>query len=235
MTLLDVRNVSSGYGDVQILKGVSIAVGASEIVAIVGSNGSGKSTLLKTIAGVLSVREGRIEFKGRPIQGLQPHRVAATGLSYVPQVQSTFPSLTVEENLRISAETFHGNRLKLDDVFGVFPQLAELRRRKAGLLSGGGRQMLGISMGLMSDPALLLLDEPTAALSPMVAQIILDKIVQQIVPMNVSVLIVEQRVKEVLEIADRAYVMVDGRIAKEAAAENLTESHLIDLFLGGAA
>ncbi|MEX0807312.1 MAG: ABC transporter ATP-binding protein [Dongiaceae bacterium] len=235
MTLLSVSNASSGYGTVKILKGVSVEVGANEIVAIVGANGSGKSTLLKMISGVLPAYEGSIQFKGRAIHGLKPHEIAGIGLSYVPQVQSTFPSLTVEENLRIAAETFRSGRSKLDDIFRIFPQLAEFRRRKAGLLSGGGRQMLGISMGLMSDPALLLLDEPTAALSPVVAQIIMDKIVQQIVPMNVSVLIVEQRVQEVLKIADRAYVMVDGKVAKEAAAASLTEAHLVQLFLGGAA
>jgi branched-chain amino acid transport system ATP-binding protein len=235
MSLLEVTNIFSGYGDVKILKGVSVEVRANEVVAIVGANGSGKSTLLKTIAGVLPTRGGSIVFKGRRLDTLKRYEIAGAGLSYVPQTQSTFPSLTVEENLQIAAERFHSSKSKFDDILRIFPQLVEFRRKRAGLLSGGGRQMLGISMGLMSDPSLLLLDEPTAALSPLVAQIIMDKIVQQIVPMNVSVLIVEQRVQEVLKISDRAYVMVDGIIAKEAASASLTEGDLIHLFLGGAA
>lgn len=235
MSILAVDDISAGYGEADIIKNVSITVATNEVVAIVGANGSGKSTLLKTVAGVVRARKGEICLNGQRIHNLRGHEVAARGLSYVPQLQSTFPSLTVEENLRIAAEQSGGSKSGLEDIYRIFPQLLDYRKRRAGLLSGGGRQMLGIGMGLVSNPSLLVLDEPTAALSPILATMILEKIVRDIVPMNISVLIVEQRVQEVLSIADRAYVMVDGRIVKEDAARNLTDAHLIELFLGGMA
>jgi branched-chain amino acid transport system ATP-binding protein len=235
MSLLAISDVSAGYGEADILHNVTVDVGANDVVAIVGANGSGKSTLLKAIAGVVRARTGAITFKGEPIHQLPPHRIAALGLSYVPQVSSTFPSLTVEENLQIAAQSVGSRGAKQEEIYHLFPQLLANRRRRAGLLSGGGRQMLGIGMGLIGEPSLLVLDEPTAALSPLLAQLILDKIVQEIVPMGVTVLIVEQRVHDVLRIASRAYVMADGRVVKEAAADSVTEEELIHLFLGGAA
>jgi ABC-type branched-subunit amino acid transport system ATPase component len=233
--LLEARGVTAGYGDADILHDVGIEVRSGETVAIVGANGSGKSTLLKAVAGVVQVRSGSITFDGKPVQNVPPHRITAQGLSYVPQVRSTFPSLTVEENLQIAAEALGRRKARPDEAYRVFPQLEASRRKRAGLLSGGGRQMLGIAMGLVGEPSLLLLDEPTAALSPKLAQLILERIAKEIVPRGVTVLIVEQRVQDVLEIADRAYVMADGRVVREAVAGSVSERDLIDLFLGGAA
>jgi branched-chain amino acid transport system ATP-binding protein len=231
---LEVSNVRAGYGEGDILKDVSVCLEKHEIVAIVGANGCGKSTLLKAIGGVVKTKSGSISFQGKPIQGKAPHEISAQGLSYVPQSANVFPSLTVEENLLIAAGKSLRQKQK-DEVYEIFPQLAGYRKRRAGLLSGGGRQMLGIGMGLMSDPRLLLLDEPTAALSPLAAQTILDTVANEIHSRGVGVLIVEQRVQEVLKIAQRAYVMADGKVVKEAPASSLTDDTLIELFLGGAA
>jgi len=235
MSILEVVDVTAGYGEADILKRVTLALRSDEIVAIVDANGSGKSTLLKSIAGLVRAKAGSIKFEGRRIDSWRAHEISSAGLSYVPQFANTFPSLTVEENLLIAARARRRKARRQDEVYGIFPQLIDYRKRRAGLLSGGGRQMLGIAMGLMSGPSLLLLDEPTAALSPLVTQMILDKIAEEILPRGVGVLIVEQRVKEVLKIAKRAYVMAEGRMVKEAAAASLTDEHLVELFLGGAA
>ncbi len=229
--MLRVENVHGGYGQVRILHGVDLTLDKGEIVTVLGANGSGKSTLMKAIAGVVRSDVGRIELNGRELTALLSHERADGGLSFVPQSRNAFASLTVHENLQLAAERFDPGAYGL--AFEVFPQLAEYRNRRAGHLSGGGRQMLGIAMGLLAKPTLLILDEPTAALSPKMADIILDTVATKIKPRGIAVLMVEQRVREALTITDRVYVMAQGKVVKTGAARDFGVGELAELFLAG--
>ena len=225
--------VCGGYGAGDILSGVSLHIAADEIVVVAGPNGAGKSTALKAIAGMLDIRSGRIVFEGKDITGTRPDRVVRLGICYVPQTENVFPTLTVDENLEMGAF------LRQDDIaaakeriFALFPPLRERRRQPAGTLSGGQRQMAAIGRALMLDPKLLLLDEPTAGLSPKFVEELLAT-VRRIKAEGVGVLIVEQNVRQALTIADRGYILANGRNRHEDSAGSLlADREIAQMFLG---
>ncbi len=234
MVLLAATGVVAGYGaQDEVLKGVDLAVEEGEIVCIVGPNGAGKSTLLKAIAGLLRPKTGTIALDGRNIAGLPPREIARLGLAYVPQEFNVFPSLTVRENLEMGGY-IDGKAAarRIDGVLAQFPVLADKRRHAARTLSGGERQMLAMAMALMVEPAVLLLDEPSAGLSPVAAERLFDA-VAQIHKDGVAIAIVEQNANEALAISDRAYILVDGRNSRTGSAQALAaDPEIRRLFLG---
>jgi branched-chain amino acid transport system ATP-binding protein len=232
--LLEIEGLHAGYGDHEILRGVGLRVEAGEIVAIIGPNGAGKSTLLKTIAGLLSPREGAVRFRGEPIGGAPPEAIIGRGLCYVPQEANVFPGLSVEDNLVIGGWASAGERLsRAAAVSALFPILAERRRQRAGSLSGGERQMLAIAMALMVEPALLLLDEPSAGLSPALQRLIFDRI-RDINAGGVGIVLVEQNARESLRLCRRGYVLVMGQTRAEGPGnELLADPEIRRAYLGG--
>lgn len=234
MTLLAVHDLVAGYGrGDEILRGVSLTVAAGEIVALIGPNGAGKSTLLKTVAGLLHPARGSIDFRGTPIHGLPPRAIARAGLGFVPQEANVFPTLSVRENLEMGGflDPSH-SRARINAVFERFPVLADKRSRAARTLSGGQRQVLAMAMALMVQPALLLLDEPSAGLSPLAA----DQLFATIRDVNrdgIGILMVEQNAAEALEVAHRAVIMVDGRNSRDGDAAVLrADPDIRRVFLG---
>ncbi|HLT57661.1 MAG: ABC transporter ATP-binding protein [Limnochordales bacterium] len=234
MALLEVSGLRAGYAEVDILHGVQLAVQEGEIVCVVGPNGAGKSTLMKTIFGLVPVRDGRIVFQGEDITGLGPAQIVRRGMCYVPQSHNVFPSLTVEENLEMGAFIRTGDfRDKMEEMFELFPILKERRRQKAGTMSGGQQQMVAMARALMLDPKLLLLDEPTAGLSPKFAELVLEKVVE-INQRGVSVLMIEQNARAGLAISHRGYVLTMGRNRIDDTGQALLENEEVGrLFLGG--
>lgn len=234
MKLLEVHEITAGYGETDILEAVSIELRENEIVAIIGPNGAGKSTLLKTIFGLLTPREGSIKFINEEITGLSPNQIVKKGISYVPQLENVFPSLTVHENLEMGAFIRRDKfQQKLSEIYHLFPMLRERRGDKAGKLSGGMRQMLAMGRALMLDPKVLLLDEPTASLAPLLVGMVFQKIVE-VNRDGVAMIIVEQNAKETLKISHRGYVMAMGRKVFEDRGETLLNSEEIGrLYLGG--
>jgi len=232
-TLLEVQGLSAGYGDHEILRDLSMRVEAGELVAVIGPNGAGKSTLLKTLAGLVPPREGRIALQGADITAAGTRRIVESGLCYVPQEANVFPSLSVWENLTIGAWTSSRSLAeRAGAVVQLFPILAERRRARAGTLSGGERQMLAMAMALMVDPSVLLLDEPSAGLSPIAAERLFESI-QAINREGVSIAMVEQNAREALAISTRAYILVDGRNSRSGPAAQLAADPDIQrLFLG---
>jgi neutral amino acid transport system ATP-binding protein len=234
--ILEVKNVYAGYlKDLDILQGINFHIAPGELVATIGPNGAGKSTLAKTIFGLLSPNKGSIVFKGENIAGLKPDRIVRKGMCYVPQIANVFPSLSVTENLEMGAFIRQGSLQSLKDyVYTMFPRLAERRRQKAGTLSGGERQMLAMGRALMLDPDLLLLDEPSAALSP----ILVNSVFEQIKVINQSgkaIVLVEQNAKKALFMADRGYVLENGRDRFEGTGKSLLEDPQVSaLYLGAA-
>ena len=218
-----------------ILKGVSIRVEPGEVVSIIGPNGAGKSTLFKIIAGLLAAREGRVVFDGAETHRLDARAVAARGIAFVPQERNVFPSMSVHENLEMGgfAAPPAGVRSRIESIYERFPELAEKRRRAARTLSGGQRQILAMATALMVDPRLLLLDEPSAGLSPAAAERLFETI-GAINRQNVSIALVEQNALEALGISHRAYVLVDGRNLREGDAPALAaDPDVRRAFLGG--
>ncbi len=234
MSLLSVQNVVSGYNEMEILHGVSIEVSEGEIVSLIGPNGAGKSTLLKTIFGLLSAWEGEIRFGGEDISRLPPEQIVRRGICYVPQVDNIFPSLTVEENLEMGAYLRNDDfRAQMEEVYALFPDLADRRKTPAGKLSGGMRQMVAFGRALMLQPRMLLLDEPSAGLAPMVVELIFERI-QTINQQGVTILMVEQNARQALACSHRGYVLVDGRNRLEGTGQELLADEEIGrLFLGG--
>ncbi|MFS8581327.1 MAG: ABC transporter ATP-binding protein [Limnochordales bacterium] len=232
--LLSVENVRAGYGEMDILHGVHLHVRENEIVCVIGPNGAGKSTLMKSIFGLVNIREGRIVFRGEDITALPPVQIVRRGMCYVPQTANVFPSLTVEENLEMGAFIRdRGVREKMEEMFELFPILKERRRQKAGTMSGGQQQMVAMARALMLDPALLLLDEPTAGLSPKFAEMVLEK-VTEINRRGVSILMIEQNARAGLEISHRGYVLTTGRNRLDDTGRALLENEEVGrLFLGG--
>jgi len=235
MTLLEATDVVAGYGETEILHGVSIAVGDGEIVTIIGPNGCGKSTLMKAIVGLVAVRSGFVSFRGDDISDMPPQRIVRTGLCYVPQTANVFPSLSIRENLEMGAfvrdDDYAG---RMDEMFDLFPDLAARPSARAGSLSGGQRQMLAIARALMLDPALLLLDEPSAGLSPAMVGLVFERI-QDINRAGVSLLLVEQNAREALRMSDRGYVLSSGENRLEDAGQALLDNpEVARLYLGGA-
>jgi branched-chain amino acid transport system ATP-binding protein len=233
--VLLVEGLVAGYSAAdEVLKGVDLRVDSGEIVAIIGPNGAGKSTLVKTIAGLLAPSRGRIVLDGQPIAGHAPREISRLGVAYVPQEQNVFPTMTVRENLEMGGflEPEQSAR-RVERAFARFPMLARRRRAQARSLSGGERQVLAMAMALMVDPKLLLLDEPSAGLSPLAAQRLFDDIVA-IHRAGLPIAMVEQNAREALTIADRAYILVDGRNHREGRASTLAaDPDIRRIFLGG--
>ena len=234
MSLLEAQTIYGGYGGVDILNGIDMRVEDGELVVIVGPNGAGKSTAMKAIIGLVKVREGHIRFDGQEITGRRPDEVARLRVCYVPQEKNVFPTLTVHENLEMGAflrdDDFSG---QLDAVYEIFPALVEKRRQPAGSLSGGQRQMVAMGRALMLEPKLLLLDEPTAGLSPLFTDMVFDK-VKEINATGVAILMVEQNAKDALALADRGYVLALGRNRHEDTGANLLANREVaEMFLGG--
>lgn len=231
--VLQAEGVVAGYGEVEILHGVSLVLNEAEIVAVIGPNGAGKSTLLKAVFGLLSVRSGRVQLLGREVTNLSPDRIVQTGMSYVPQVDNVFPSLTINENLEMGAFVRRdGLRERLERVYGLFPDIADRRGERAGRLSGGQRQMLALARALMLDPKVLLLDEPSASLSPIMVDSIFDRI-GEINRSGTAILLVEQNAKEALSFSTRAYVLAMGENRIEGEAAGLLDNEEVGkLYLG---
>ncbi len=236
--LLVVRDLSAGYGDEDILHGVSVEVTHSSIVAVIGPNGSGKSTLLKTIYGLLRPRRGTITLAGAngraiDLAGLRPNEITALGLNMVPQLANVFPDMSVLENLEIGARPIPDRfAVQLDTVLAFLPQLRTMLSKRAATLSGGQRQMLGLGRALMSDPKVLILDEPSAGLAPRVQDEVFAK-VKAISELGVSVLMVEQRARQCLAVADYGYVLEQGQNRMQGrAAELLADPEVVRLYLG---
>ena len=229
--LLRVENLVGGYGEVDILKGVSLQVYPTEIVTIAGTNGAGKSTVIKAIMGLLPRAVGTIELDGQPLTDLSVEARLDCGVGYVPQVANVFASLSVQENLLV-VQGVKRQRQRVDAMFALFPALAKSRRRAAGTLSGGERQQLAFARALMREPKTLLLDEPTAALSPARVDEIL-RYVQALPASGTTVLMVEQRARQSLAISQRGYIVDQGRVAMSGlAADLLSNPKAADLFLG---
>jgi ABC-type branched-subunit amino acid transport system ATPase component len=231
--ILSVREVRAGYGGEDILRGVSIAVPERSIVAIIGPNGSGKSTLLKAIYGLIPLRAGSVSLRGNELAGMRPHRITALGVNMVPQIANVFADLSVFENLDVGAIlNRHRLRERLDVVLTALPALRGLFSRRAATLSGGQRQMLAVGRALMSDPRLLILDEPSAGLAPRVQDEVFA-MVRTINGLGVSVLMVEQRARQCLAIADYGYVLEQGRNRLEGSAQALLQDpEVVRLYLG---
>lgn len=232
--LLEVCDLDAGYGQTQVLHGVSIRVDEREIVTIIGPNGSGKSTLLKAITGVVRPTAGRVVFGSDSIAGLSPDRIVRKGISYVPQTENVFPSLTVQENLEMGAFLRRDlGRERLPRIYELFPDLVSKRRDRASRLSGVQRQMLALARALMLDPTLLLLDEPSAGLAPMMVDDVFDKIAE-INQMGIAILIVEQKARRSLQQSHRGYVLATGQTRLEDTGERLLANPEVRrLYLGG--
>ena len=234
MSLLTVDRVSAGYEQMEILHAVSIEVRAGEIVTLIGPNGAGKSTLMKTVFGLLRPRRGAIRLEGGDITGLAPSALVRRGISYVPQVDNVFPSLTVEENLEMGAVVREDDvRPRMEEVLALFPTLQGKRRLKAGGLSGGERQMVAMGRALMLDPRLLLLDEPSAGLSPILVDAVFEKI-EAINRRGVAILLVEQSAREALRRSHRGYLLAGGQVRLEGPGPALLDNpDVARLYLGG--
>jgi branched-chain amino acid transport system ATP-binding protein len=221
--MLEIDNLSAAYGSFQALFGVSLRVDAGEAVGVIGPNGAGKTTLMRVISGLLAGRADKLAFEGRSLDRVPAYRVIARGIAHVPENRRLFPKLTVEENLRIGAYLPQARKHfaeRLGWVYELFPRLAERRRQLAGTMSGGEQQMCAIARALMSKPKLLLLDEPSAGLAPLVVQQVFD-LVRKIRSEGFTVLIVEQNVQQLLELVDRAYLLEVGRIKLAGMAAEL--------------
>jgi branched-chain amino acid transport system ATP-binding protein/neutral amino acid transport system ATP-binding protein len=233
--MLSVSNVVAGYGaHDEVLKGVGLAVAERELVVLIGPNGAGKSTLLKSIAGFLKPREGAIVFENRPIAGLKPREITRQGIAFVPQEANVFPSLSIEANLEMGGYVDRrATKERIKANFARFPALAERRAQEARTLSGGQRQMLAVAMALMAAPRLMLLDEPSAGLSPAASAELFD-LVKALHREGMTVVMVEQNALDALAIADRGYLLVDGSNAREGRASELaTDDEVRHAFLGG--
>ena len=221
--MLRVSGLQTFYGDMQALHGVTLEVREGEIVSVIGSNGAGKTTTLMTISGVLRPRRGAIEFDARRIDGLKPAEIVEAGLVHVPEGRQLFPSMTVEENLTLGACTRRAKASRpetLDRVFRLFPRLRERLHQAAGTLSGGEQQMVAIGRGLMARPRLLMLDEPSLGLSPMLVTAIFD-IIQEINRGGATILLVEQNVFRALKLSHRGYILENGQIVAEGPSQQL--------------
>ena len=235
MALLKVDRVTSGYGDVVVLEDVSIEVGATEIVSMIGPNGAGKSTVMKTIFGLLNPTQGSITLNGQDITGASPHEIVRMGMCYVPQVANVFTTLTVEENLEMGGFVVADRSLRerKERIYEIFPRLRERRRQRAGLMSGGERQMVAMGSALMLDPKIVLMDEPSAGLSPKLVDMIFERIVR-INETGIAILMVEQNARKSLEMAHRGYVLANGRNRFEGTGQDLlADPEVGRLYLGG--
>ena len=231
---LELKDIYAGYGETEILHGINLSVNIGEIVAIIGPNGAGKSTAIKAILGLLNITKGSVLLNGDDITDTAPDRVVTKGISYVPQTHNVFVNLSVQENLEMGAWTrSNGIDERLEEMFNLFPDLREKRKQAAGSLSGGQRQMVAMAKALMGDAKVLLLDEPTAGLSPKYRSEIFSTI-KEINSTGVPILIVEQNAKQALGCANRGYVLVDGTNRFQGTGTDLLEDRdVARMFLGG--
>jgi len=220
--MLEIRDLAAGYGGVPVLRGVSIDVGAGEVVAVLGANGVGKTTLNRAISGLTPVLAGSIRFEGAALAGLDPPAIVALGLIHVPEGRKIFPNISVRENLELgSYRRARANRAQnIEKMFALFPRLRERERQLAGTLSGGEQQMLAIGRGLMAEPKLIILDEPSLGLSPLLVEE-LFALIARIAGEGLAVMLVEQNVVQSLELASRAYVLENGAVAMQGPADEL--------------
>jgi ABC-type branched-subunit amino acid transport system ATPase component len=234
VALLDVRHINSGYGEMTILRDISMRVDPGEVVTLIGPNGAGKSTLLKTIFGLLMPMDGRILFADTDITGFKPPTLVRRGMSYVPQVDNVFPSLTVQENLEMGAFVrSDGFAERLEEMYTFFPSLRLKRKQRVGGLSGGERQMVAMGRALMLDPRLLLLDEPSAGLSPRLVGMVFEKMAE-INHAGVALLIVEQNARQALRLSHRGYVLASGQVRLEGRGDQLlSDAEVGRLYFGG--
>ncbi len=227
--MLSLRSISAGYGSFRALFDVSLEVAAGEAIGVVGPNGAGKSTLMRVISGMLRVSSGELSFEGRSLTRLPAHRIVEAGIAHVPEHRRLFAKLTVEENLRIGAFLPQARRHyaeRSEWVYALFPRLLERRRQLAGTLSGGEQQMVAIGRALMSKPKMLLMDEPSAGLAPLVVEQVFE-LVHRIREEGFTVLIVEQNLRQVLEVVDRAYLLEVGRIRLSGSSAELKDDPTI--------
>lgn len=219
--MLDVRKINTFYGKSHILFDVSLSINEGEVVGLLGRNGAGKTTTMKTISGLLTPKSGEIIFEGENLVGKKPHEIVRKGICYVPDERRIFGDLTVEDNLEIVYK--RNNEWTIDRVYKLFPQLKEISQRKAGLLSGGERAMLAIGRALMSSPKLLLLDEPTEGLAPLIVKMLEEQILE-LKKTGISILLSEQNLISSLKIIDRAYVIDNGKICYEGTVSELAQN-----------
>lgn len=224
MSLLEIKDLHAGYGDIAVLHGISVHVEKGEITSLVGSNGAGKTALLRTISGLIEPFSGEIIFNGEPIQKLPPHKIVAKGIAHILEARQLFNFLTVEQNLMIGS-SIPGARTKrkenLELVYGLFPSLAERKKQLAGTLSGGEQQMLATARGLMANPLMLMLDEPSWGLAPMLTHALFDAIERVNEETGTTILLVEQNVHKALSLAHHAYVLERGNIVMEGIGQEL--------------
>ncbi len=233
--VLQVEDIKVRYSGLPILHGVSLEVGEAETVCVVGANGAGKSTLLRGVMGAQRVFEGRVIFRGREIQRLRTEEIVRMGIVYVPEEKMLFRPLTVEENLLLGAYTIRDKQIiqgNLEFVYSLFPRLKERSAQAASTLSGGEQQMVAVGRGLMSNPQILMLDEPSLGLAPILVDEVLDT-VRRLKKEGMTILLVEQNVREALDLADRGYVLQTGRITEEGSGQDLLDSDIFrSAFLG---
>jgi branched-chain amino acid transport system ATP-binding protein len=234
MPVLSIENLSGGYGEADILHEISLEINTGEIVVVIGPNGAGKSTAMKAVFGLLRLSGGSVHLAGEEITNMDPAQVVNKGVCYVPQTNNVFPTLTVQENLEMGAYIRKDDfRPRLLEIYEMFPPLAEKKKQAAGELSGGQRQMVAMGKALMLDPTILMLDEPTAGLSPIYRNEIFQ-IIRQINASGVPILMVEQNAKQSLAIANRGYVLVDGRNRTTGKGiDLLNDPEIAKMFLGG--
>ena len=234
--ILKIRNVESFYGPIMAIRGVSLDVHPGQIVSILGANGAGKTTLMKTVSGVMDPEKGTISFDGQDIQGSEPHKVVQSGIVHVPEGREVFPLLSVDENLSLGAYT-RTDKAQIEQdrelVFSYFPILKDRRHQEAGTLSGGQQQMLAIGRGLMAKPRIMLLDEPSLGLSPLLVQEIFGILKRLNDEQNMTMMLVEQNAHAALQLAHHGYVMEVGRIVMDGAADVLMQSEDIQNFYLG--
>lgn len=227
--LLSLENVDLGYGELQVVFGISLEVGQHELIGLVGGNGSGKSTILRAVSGMISPRAGRIMFNGEDVGGLSPHQMALRGLAHVPMGRQLFDDMSVEENLLLGAHLPHARKRRsegFERVYRLFPDLERYRRTMAGALSGGQQQMVAIGRALMLHPRMLIMDEPSLGLAPLLVREVME-VIRRVSETGIPILLVEQNVAQVLRISDRAYVLDNGRIVVEGASEGLLGNPMV--------
>ena len=234
--MIKVNNIDVGYGDVQVLYDVSLDIKDGELVAVIGANGAGKTTLLRAISGVLKTSSGTIEFEEQEISNRPPDKIVAKGIVHIPEGRLLFPDMSVRENLMMGAYLTRDAEIKKEQmraVYEMFPQLKERETQLAGTLSGGEQQMLAIGRGLMASPRLLMLDEPSLGLAPMLVQQVFDLAQQINRDFGVTVLLVEQNVRKSCEISNRVFVLENGRVVLSGSGKNMLENdHVREAYLG---
>lgn len=236
--MLKVKDLTVAYSAAPVLHGVSLEVAEGKIVAMLGANGAGKSTILKTISGLVKPVSGEIEFCGKIITGMRPDEIVKLGLAHVPEGRLVFPGLTVAENLKIGAYVCRYSSAKLkekmDKIYELFPRLAERYKQLAGTLSGGEQQMLAIGRALMSEPKLLMLDEPSLGLAPVIVELIMNKIKEINQLVGTTILLIEQNAELALSIADYAYVLSVGKVVLSGSCDELSQNKfMVEAYLGG--